>query len=255
MKYDFAKAADRNGEPPGGDTKTVARLQQVRGRIAAACAEAGRDPASVHLIAVSKYHPPEQIRTALDAGVCCLGENHVQELLAKQLVLTDWGYRPAWHLIGTLQRNKVRQVVGRVALIHSVDSLQLLAEIAKRAAVTGVIQPILIQINFSGADHKHGFSKEAASALLAGAADWPQLQIRGLMTMAEADWDDTVLDRFFGDCHSYYKEQQALMADRGRTDFDVLSMGMSHDYVHAIRHGATHIRVGTAIFGPRVYPL
>lgn len=252
---DMAVKNDLAAPPDGGDAALAGRLRQVQARMAAVCAEAGRDPASVHLVAVSKYHPPEQIRAALDAGVCCLGENHVQELLAKQPVLADWGYRPDWHLIGTLQRNKVRQVVGRVALIHSVDSPQLLTEIQKRAAGAGVIQPVLLQVNFSGAANKHGFSKEAAASLLARLSDWPQVQFRGLMTMAEPDWDDETLDRFFSDCRRYYAEQQALIADRGQTDFDILSMGMSHDYPHAIRHGATHIRVGTAIFGPRSYPI
>lgn len=230
-----------------------ARLAAVEDRIQAACDAAGRSRSEIHLIGVSKFHSAEEVAILMDLGLDQLGENRVQELLPKQDALAEAGRHPVWHLIGTLQTKKVRQVVGRVALIHSVDSTKLLDEIEKRAAQAGIVQPVLLQVNFSGAVQKHGFSEQEVLEVLRQAPSaHPHAQIRGLMTMAEPEWDEEELDRFFGSFSDFFESCKDVMM-AGCDEFDILSMGMSHDFGSAIRNGATHLRIGTAIFGPRHY--
>lgn len=233
------------------------RLVTVRQKIAAACAAAGRNVDAVKLIAVSKFHPVERVIPALENGVSALGENHVQELLPKQIELAEAGWQPEWHFIGTLQSNKVRQIIGKVDLIHSVDRPSLVKELNKRALQNEVVQPVLLQVNYSGVENKQGYPpEELRHLLLEEVADYPGIEVRGLMTMAELGWSSEQLERFYAEVQAYWQELKSALTtrdvERGRR-FDLLSMGMSNDYEIAIRHGSTHVRVGTAIFGAREY--
>jgi pyridoxal phosphate enzyme (YggS family) len=212
----------------------AARLAEVQARIATACHEAGRDPASVTLVAVSKTVDAERCAEALRAGQAVLGENYAQELRDKAAVVT--GAR--WHFIGPLQRNKVKYVVGTAELIHSVDSLPLVDEIAARAARAGVVQRCLIQVNVGAEPQKSGCSPAELDALVAAFAARPSLLLRGLMCIPPAD-DDPV---------PHFRRLRALGERHGLPE---LSMGMSADYERAIVEGATLVRVGTAIFGAR----
>jgi PLP dependent protein len=214
------------------------RLAAVRDRVAAAAARAGR-PGTVTLVAVSKLHPAAAVRAAFAAGAVDLGENYVQELTAKRAELADLPLR--WHFIGRLQRNKVRDVAGKVALIHGVDSLLLLQEIGKRAAAAGVVQDLLIQVNVAGEEQKGGVAPDELPALTAACAALPALRLRGLMTMPPLV-DDPERNR------PHFRALAALARAHALAE---LSMGMSDDLEVAIEEGATLVRVGTAIFGAR----
>lgn len=219
-------------------------LEQVHACIDAAARRAGRDPASVRLVAVSKLHPPEAIREAHAAGQRLFGENYVQELSAKESQLDDL---PAieWHFIGHLQRNKARQITGRVGLVETVDSPKLLAEIAKRARSAGKVQHLLIQVRIGDEETKSGCEPRELPELLEVARSCSEVEVRGLMVIPpfELDADET---------RPYFRELRALR-DRhgGPAVLPELSMGMSHDFEVAIEEGATLVRVGTAIFGER----
>ena len=207
------------------------RLAAVRDKIAAACAKAGRDPKSVTLIAVSKGHPASAIREAAAAGATDFGENYAQEFAGKRGECGD----VRWHFIGRLQRNKAKLVAGQVALVHAVDSLELAQELGKRA---GQVQPILIAVNVAGEATKGGVTAAAAPELSKQLADVPNIRLDGLMTMPPPGIDPRP-----------HFEQLRGLADQLK--LPVLSMGMSDDFEIAIACGATHVRVGTAIFGPR----
>lgn len=240
---------DRTHDPYG---QIPVRLAQVRDQVWAAARAAGRDPAAITLIGVSKYFPAEAAEAAVRAGLADLGENRVQELIGKQDTLAALGLMPRWHLIGTLQKNKVRFVVGRAALIHSGDSLDLLAEISRRSQQNGLVTDVLLQVNTAREHSKHGFDPEAAADAARTAALLPGLRLRGLMTMAPLCADPVLTLPTF-------QQTRALFDTIGREvlgspDFDCLSMGMSQDYVQAIACGATHVRIGTAIFGHRIQP-
>lgn len=216
-------------------------LAQVRARLAAACHAAGRDPASVTLVAVSKTRPAADVLEAKAAGQVDFGENYAQELRDKA-PLVGSGVR--WHFIGSLQRNKVKYVVGTASLVHDVDSLALAEEIGKRSLPrrTGV----LIGVNLGAEPQKSGVRPAAALELARAVVALPGVELRGLMCIPPPTEDPE-------DAAPYFAELRRL-AERGRADglpLDVLSMGMSHDYAVAVREGATHVRVGTAIFGAR----
>jgi pyridoxal phosphate enzyme (YggS family) len=218
----------------------AARWREVRARVDAACARAGRAPAEVTVVAVSKFHPPEAIAAAVAAGVRDLGENYAQELAAKQAALT---VPVAWHYIGRLQRNKARLVAGKVALIHAVDSAELAVELDRRA---GALQPVLVAVNVAGEDSKGGVAPAAAAALVAAIDGLPNLRCDGLMTMPPPV-DDAE------DARPHFVALRALrdtLATPARP-LPLLSMGMSDDFEVAIAEGATHVRIGTSIFGPR----
>lgn len=233
------------------------RYEMIEESIRQACEMAGRARSEVQLIAVSKFHSAEEVAPFLEAGVRCLGENKVQELLPKQEELSAAGFSPEWHFIGTLQRNKVRQIIGKTALIHSVAKESLLSEIEKRAAQNDLVQPVLLQINYSGVPNKQGFDPEDARRLLREfVPTLRHVEVRGVMTMAELDWSDDRLDEFYDAVGRDWIELRELLKDETSANlarFNCLSMGMSNDYQTAIRHGATHIRVGTALFGKRIY--
>jgi pyridoxal phosphate enzyme (YggS family) len=217
------------------------RLDRIRDRIRDAQARGGWDH-PVRVIAVTKTHGPEAVRAAVAAGLDAVGENRVQEALAKQDACADVSVE--WHLIGSLQRNKVRHAAGRFALIHSVDRLDLAGEIDRRR--TGAPQPVLVQVNCSAEPQKGGVEPDGLLALLDAIRELPGILVRGLMTMAAFDVPAEEARRTFRQLRTL--RDQA--AQRGH-DLPELSMGMSDDYPTAVEEGATMIRLGTALFGAR----
>ncbi|HWA17103.1 MAG TPA: YggS family pyridoxal phosphate-dependent enzyme, partial [Gemmatimonadales bacterium] len=211
------------------------RVAEVRARIAERQARAGWTH-PVTIVAVTKTHPAEAVRAAAAAGIGAVGENRVQEALAKQVELTDVAVD--WHLIGTLQRNKAKQAVGRFALIHSVDSLPLAQDLAKRVA-PGSRQPILIQVNCSAEPQKGGVEPEGLEALVDAVGGLPQLELRGLMTLAELTDDEELQRRTFRRLRDL---RQAI--EKGGVKLPELSMGMSGDYLAAVDEGTTMVRLG-----------
>jgi pyridoxal phosphate enzyme (YggS family) len=221
----------------------AARWAAVTARVGAACARAGRDPASVTIVAVSKLHPASAVVAAIAAGVTDVGENYAQELVAKAAEVAAAGSAPRWHFIGRLQRNKAKLVAGKVALVHAVDSVELGAELGKRAAAIGAVQPVLVAVNLGGEATKTGVEPETAADLVADLRAVAGIRVDGLMTMPPPADDPEASRPHFG----------ALRALRDRIGgaLPVLSMGMSGDFEVAIAEGATHVRIGTAIFGER----
>lgn len=219
------------------------RLAEVRARIAERQARRGwTHPVTV--IAVTKTHPPDAVRAAVDAGLTDVGENRVQEALAKQDALA--GLSVQWHLIGTLQRNKAKHAANRFALIHSIDSAALAQELDRRVA-PGTRQPVLVQVNCSGEPQKGGVEPDDLPALLDGLGALDRLALRGLMTMAELTEDEGVQRAAF----RRLRELRDQAGARGIA-LPELSMGMSGDYLVAVDEGATMVRLGTLLFGERV---
>ena len=215
--------------------EVAAGLSRVRERIAAACSRAGRDPASVRLIAVSKTKPIEMLREAVAAGQTIFGENYAQELREKAAALAG----VEWHFIGALQTNKARLVVGRAALIHTCDRLALARELSKRAKAVGLVQRVLLEVNVGREAQKAGVLPEDVPALLEQARALPALACEGLMCIPPSQRDPRPSFR--------------LLRQLGTAcGLSQLSMGMSADYEAAIEDGATLVRVGTSIFGERV---
>ncbi len=218
-------------------------LEGVRARIRAAAIKAGRDPELIRLVCVSKNFGPEQVQEAVDAGASLLGENRVQEALSK---MPEVGGDPEWHMIGHLQKNKVRQVIGKFSLIHSVDSISLAEEIERRAANAGVIQDVLIQVNASREASKHGVEPGNLDSLVAGVGKLSHIRLLGLMGIPPLTGDPE-------DSRPIYKwlvERFGKYRDRGN-GMTELSIGMSNDFEVAVEEGATLVRIGTAIFGSR----
>jgi len=225
------------------------RLEKVRDSIGEALKKSGRSPDSLTLIGVSKFFPAEYARAAFELGLTDLGENRVQELLAKKEELERIGIQPKWHLIGTLQTNKVRSIVGQTALIHSVSSDELLQEIQKRSHLKGINTSILLQVNVSREESKHGFMAEDMNRAAELAAKCPNISLCGLMTMAPIQSAEHASVDVFEKTRRLFDQLQGEV--REPRIWKVLSMGMSQDYIDAIECGATHIRIGTAIFGHR----
>ncbi|HTM20829.1 MAG TPA: YggS family pyridoxal phosphate-dependent enzyme [Kofleriaceae bacterium] len=221
------------------------RWGQIQVRAATAALRAGVDPAAVTVVAVSKGQPAAAVEEAIAAGVRDLGENYAQELAAKQLEVRG-AVRARWHFIGKLQRNKVKQVVGRSALIHAVDSADLAAEIDRRARAAGVLQPILVAVNVGGEEQKSGVSPVAVDELLDAVAALPALRCEGLMTMPPLEEQAEANRPRFAALRTL--RDRLAQPDRPLRQ---LSMGTTADFEIAIEEGATLVRVGTAIFGPR----
>jgi pyridoxal phosphate enzyme (YggS family) len=230
------------------------RWAAVQARVAAACERAGRAPTAVTIIAVSKTHPADAIRAAFAAGATDFGENYAQELAQKLTELGDpsalagadpTGRAPRWHFIGRLQRNKARLVAGRVALVHAVDTAELAEELARRAG--GAVQPILLAVNLGGEATKGGVTAEQAPAIARALAAVPGTSLDGLMTMPPPSEDPEASRPHF----TGLRALRDRLADQLGRPLPVLSMGMSHDFEVAIACGATHVRIGTAIFGAR----
>jgi len=225
-------------------------LEQVEEKIQAACRRAGRDRSEVTLIAVSKTKPIKLLQEAINSGQIDFGENKVQELTSKYEQLPK---HLRWHMIGHLQRNKVKYLVDKVCLIHSVDSLRLAETINREAVKAGVTVPILIEINVADEESKFGITCEETYALIEAVAKLPNVSIRGLMTIAPFV-DNPEENRMI------FRELKQLSVDireknMNNINVDILSMGMTGDYEVAIEEGATMIRVGTGIFGERNYQL
>ena len=222
-------------------TTIAERWRAVRARVEAAALRAGRDPEEITIVAVSKRFPASAVREAVAAGATDFGENYAQELAAKRGECGD----VRWHFIGRLQRNKAKLVAGQVALVHAVDSVELAAELGKRAAPA--VQPVLIAVNLAGEATKGGVTEATAPALAREVLATPGVRLDGLMTMPPPVDDPEAVRPVF----------EALRALRDRLASDlghplpVLSMGMSGDFEVAIACGATHVRIGTAIFGTR----
>ena len=221
------------------------QINEVRKNIEEACRRAGRDPKEVTLIAVSKTKPVPMLEEAYEAGARNFGENKVQEIIQKKPVLPE---DIRWHMIGHLQRNKVHQVMGKAVLIHSVDSLRLAEQIEADAAKKDMTADILLEVNVAKEESKYGFFLEAAILEI---AKFPHVRIKGLMTIAPFVENPE-------ENRPVFKKLYEFAVDIGKKNIDnvtmdVLSMGMTGDYQVAIEEGATMVRVGTGIFGARLY--
>jgi pyridoxal phosphate enzyme (YggS family) len=221
-----------------------ANLRQVLERIAAACDRAGRNREEVRLVAVSKTFSPERIRQVMDCGQFLFGENRVQEALAK---IPEVGAGARWHMIGHLQRNKARQAIGRFELIHSVDGSKLADELDRRAGAAGLVQPILIEVNLAGESSKSGIDEAGLWPLLEAIQPLAHLEPQGLMTVPPRVTQAEESRPWFVRLRDLAREA------RRRTGLPLreLSMGMTDDFEVAVEEGATLVRVGRAIFGPR----
>ena len=225
-----------------------ARAAAVQDRIGEAAVRAGRDPGGVTLVAVTKTRPLATVRAAIAAGLRDLGENRVGELVEKSDAVPgeSAGGDVRWHLIGSLQRNKARDAAARADLFHALDSRRLADALDKKAADAGRVLDVLVQANISGEDAKHGAAPDAVPDLLAYADGLEHLRPVGLMGMAAFVDDDEGLERVV---RPAFQRLRALYD--AAPGLSVLSMGMSGDFEVAVEEGATHVRVGTALFGPR----
>ena len=228
-------------------------LSSVRERIDAACLAAGRSPEEVSLVAVTKNHPWTDALALYSLGERDFGENRVQELLPKIEQMAEQGLNPRWHLIGTLQRNKVKYISGKTALIHSVDSERLAREISRQAEERSLTERILLQVNYSGEASKQGFRPADLLRVLPQLAALPGLHFGGLMTMAEQGATPERLEETFSGVRELLVQAQNALPSTDGTDFTCLSMGMTEDFEIAVRCGATHLRIGSALLGQREY--
>ncbi len=223
-------------------------LQQVEANICKACENAGRKRSDVTLIAVSKTKPIEMLQTVYDLGPRDFGENKVQEMCEKMEVLPK---DIRWHMIGHLQTNKVKYIVDKACLIHSVDSVHLAKEIEKEAAKKGVVAKVLLEVNIAQEETKFGIREDEVYALIDAIKDMPHVHVMGLMTIAPFVENPEENRVYFRKMHQLSLDIKSKCIDN--IDMSVLSMGMTNDYEIAVEEGATMIRVGTAIFGARNY--
>ncbi len=223
------------------------RIEAVRGRIVAAAARTGRDPAGVTLVAVSKAFPPEMVRAAAAAGVTDVGENRVQEALPK---IAAVGRAVRWHLVGHLQTNKAKTAVRHFDWIQTLDSLRLAEALQKAAEGAGrETVPVLVEVNLGGESGKAGVREADLLPLLRGLAAVPRIRVEGLMALPPFLEDPEAVRPYFARLRAL--AEKARGEDLPHVRMAHLSMGMSHDFEVAVEEGATMIRVGTAIFGPR----
>lgn len=223
-------------------------IKSIREKIDNAAQKAGRDPKDVLLLAVSKTVDVPRIKAAVAEGLDELGENHVQEIMEK---FEPMGPDVKWHMIGHLQTNKVKYIIDKVKLIHSVESLKLAEEINKQAKKHGLVMDILVEINMAKEESKYGIMPEDAPAFIESLSSLENIRVRGLMTVApnvENGEENRV----------YFRNMKKLLVDINakninNINMDVLSMGMTGDYITAVEEGATIVRVGTGIFGKRNY--
>ncbi len=220
-------------------------IQELKGR---AAVKSGRNPEDVLLIAVTKLHGPDEMNEAIDAGITDIGENKVQEIMDKY----DRVKPVRWHLIGHLQTNKVKYIIDKVCMIHSVDSLKLAKEIDKRAAQHGLVMDILVQVNSAEEESKFGITTAETDQLIADITEQcPNIRIKGLMCIAPFEDNPEDVRSYFAEVKQIYDKYVNTKTER--LDFQYLSMGMTHDFEVAIEEGSNMIRVGTAIFGYRDY--
>jgi pyridoxal phosphate enzyme (YggS family) len=233
------------------------RLARVRERLASACARAGREPSEVTLVGVSKRQHPARIAAAVRAGVRHLGENYVQELRDKrplvEQLLAGHHPPPRWRMIGSLQRNKVRHAIELFDAVETIDREKLARELDRRLATARVSEPmeVCLQVNLSGEEQKGGVSEQELPALLEACAPLSQLRVVGLMTIPAPSQDPEATRPVFAHLRQL---RDTLRQEPGGENLRELSMGMSSDFEQAIEEGATLVRVGTAVFGPRPPP-
>ena len=225
-------------------SRIVANLADVQGRIAAAATQAGRRPEAVRLVAVTKYVDADMTRMLVDAGCRDLGEARPQQLWDKAAALADLGIR--WHLIGHLQRNKVRRTLPLVHLLHSGDSLRLLEEVDAERASQPAPLPVLLEVNVSGDAAKHGFAPDDVAPLAEALTKLTHLDVRGLMCMAGLEGNAADARREFAALRDLRDRLRREWS--GRYTLDELSMGMSGDFEAAVAEGSTLVRVGSALF-------
>lgn len=238
--------------------KLTENWKRVLGRIEEACGRAGRNPSNVTLVAVTKYASLDIIRTLVDMGVTHIGESRVQELTKRAASINEWlsrrardinagaKPRPNWHMVGHLQRNKVKAVLPWVDLIHSVDSLRLAEEIDAQAAKIGRVIPVLLEINAAGEVSKQGVAVAAATHLAEQVGSLPHIKLRGLMAMAPLTDDESIIRSAFGRVRELFDE---IVGERlCGPDFGDLSLGMSNDFEYGIEAGATYVRIGSSLF-------
>ena len=230
----------------------AANLDRVRGRMASACARAGRSEDDVRLVAVSKRIPLDLVAAAVRAGQRDLGENRLQDALPRQdelaaLLGPDLAPAVRWHFVGHLQRNKAARAAGRFHLLHGVHSVDLAERLDRRGAADGAVQPVLLQVNITAEPQKDGLAPDAVVDVACAVAALPNLDLRGLMAMGRHDAPEDELRRDFARVRDL-RDRAAAAAGRPLPE---LSMGMSDDFEAAILEGATLIRIGTAIFGAR----
>lgn len=224
------------------------RLEKVRANIRSAAEECGRNPDEIKLIAVTKTHPPDMMNEAIKCGITDIGENKPQEVRDKY----DSVLPVRWHLIGHLQANKIKYIIDRCVMIHSVDSIKLMDEIDRLACIHDTDMDILIQVNISGEESKSGIAPDELDSLLNHAAELSRTHVKGLMTIApKAE---------YGDPETHFRNMKALFDETAKRHYEnvqmqELSMGMSGDYEKAIKCGSTMVRVGSAIFGARDYSI
>lgn len=223
-------------------------IENIRKNIAAACKRSGRDPKDVLLLAVSKTVDVDRIKVAVDCGLNSLGENRVQEIMEKY---EPMGENVKWHLIGHLQTNKVKYIIDKVELIHSVESIKLAEEINKQAKKHNLVMDVLVEVNMADEESKFGVKPEETESFIRELALMDNIRVRGLMTVApnvENGEENRV----------YFRNMKQLLVDINakninNINMDILSMGMTGDYETAVEEGATIVRVGTGIFGKRDY--
>ena len=226
----------------------IERYNEVKKHVEEACKRVGRDPREVTVIAVSKTKPLEMVEELRKEKVLDFGENKVQEIRDKYANIS-WPVR--WHLIGHLQTNKIKYIVDKVALIHSVDSLHLAKQIEKEAVKKGVDAQILVQVNIAQEDTKFGIDGPEVMSLVEEISKFPHIHIRGLMTSAPFVANPEENRCYFKKLHKLFVDIREKNIDN--VSMDILSMGMTNDYEVAIEEGATMVRVGTGIFGARNY--
>lgn len=238
----------------GENIPTVEQLRnnwnKVMDGVRGAAAKCGRNPEEITVVAVSKTHPKEFIERGVEAGIEVFGENYAQELRDKHAEFGEFNKKIRWHYIGHLQSNKVKYLAPFVEMIHSVDSLKLAKEISKQAKKHERVQDILLQVNTSGEDSKSGCPPGGIDELAEKALQVDSVNVRGLMTIGTFSDDEKIIR---GEFSMLRKLRDDLAKKFGDSHFKDLSMGMTHDFPIAVDEGATYVRVGTAIFGPREY--
>jgi len=217
-------------------------LLSVQNRIDAACAKSGRRAEDITLLAVTKTVSADRIREIMELGVTSLGENRVQELLSKYDDLPD----ASWHIIGHLQTNKVKSIIGKVKLIHSVDSLRLAEEIGKQSAARGITTDILLEVNVSGEESKYGMNLDFVDEMVEQCSGINGLFVKGLMTMAPLGAPESEIRKIFSSLYKKYVDISSKKYDN--VSMEYLSMGMSNDFDIAIEEGANIVRVGRGLF-------
>lgn len=223
-------------------------LREVKDKIASAAIKSGRQPEEITLIAVTKTLPVDVINAAIGFGVADIGENKVQEVTDKYEQIIGG---PKWHLIGHLQTNKVKYIIDKVSMIHSVDSFRLAEEISKRAEKAGLIMDILVQVNVAEEETKFGLSVEEVEGLVEEIATLPGIRVKGLMTIAPFIEEEYELRKYFSQMKEIFETLKKTMYNKA--DMTYLSMGMTNDYELAIEEGANMVRIGTGLFGARNY--